>query len=329
MIPSGPLATPSGIPAFDAVAASSAAITSDVDDSVYTASGAVAIALDTSVQWTLQRTSTDPTGPQCILTKSGVGRWTAPAPSIISVNGGFALGVPRVRQISPNQSHPGVTRQGTAINCYGSLLLSIDGLPEILRTDPQYTAQIELGRYVPKRRKQTRTHGYIVQPQGFYHPSPSTGGSGTGGTRGGTQNSLGPGVVRPSQWPVAGLGVGGGITVTVGDVFAPWCQIANARDIAGATVQTLSFSYKQRPNLKRYPGYWNARPLGVFAFRYAFFDPSVRRWVSGAWSEPVYVRPKGWPVSVTPQGAFPGVDQVLPQRATMLELACTVGGRVR
>lgn len=93
----GALTKPDGTPAYDAVA-----ITSSVDDSVYTSSGAIALAPDTSVQWVLQRTSTDPTGPQCIPTKSGIGQWTSPAPSIVSVNGGFGLGVPRVRQINPN-----------------------------------------------------------------------------------------------------------------------------------------------------------------------------------------------------------------------------------
>jgi len=50
---------------------------------------------------------------------------------------------------------------------------------------------------------------------------------------------------------------------------------------------------------------------------------------SGPWSENVFVRPKGWPVATSPQGAFPALDTVLPQRATFTQIACTVGGRIR
>jgi hypothetical protein len=328
---SGPLENPVGVPAYAAVAASSAAITADVDDAVYTTDGALALALDSSVVWVLQRTSTAPTGAQCILTKSGVGRWTSPTPSFISVNGGFGLGVPRVRQVFPNQVKQGLTRAGDTIDCHGAILLSIDGLPEILRTDPQYKCQIELGRYVASRKKKTRVHGTVAMPQGFYHPSPwPTAGSGSGGTRGGSQTLPNPAVARPSEWPVAGLNVGGGILVHVAEVFAPWCQVMDLTDVAsGATNKTLSFTWKKNKRSRRYPGYYPVRPLGVFAFRYAFFDPSVKRWVSGAWSEDVFVRPKGWPVAVTPQGAFPGVDTALPDRASLVAIACTVGGRVR
>jgi hypothetical protein len=314
-------------------AADSAAITSTIDDTALSSDGALAVALDTQVVWVLHKSSTEPVGPYCIPTKSGTGRWNAPVPSLVS---GIALGTPRVRQTNIGTVKPGLTRQGDAVDCYGSILLSIDGLPELLRTDPTYKCQIELGRYASKRKKKTRKTGTIVMPQGFYHPSPyiaGTGGSGSGGTRGGNQNVPGGAAVnRPSEWPVAGLGVGGGITVTVGDVFAPWSQVVTLTDIAtGATVKTLSFTNKKNLGAKRPPGYKGGKPVGIFAFRYAFWDATTKRWVSGPWSEPVYVRPKGYPMGTNPAfpGSFPANDVSLAQRPTMLELACSVGGRVR
>lgn len=201
-------------------------------------------------------------------------------------------------------------------------MLSIDGLPEMLRTDASYRCQIELGRYLGRRKK---------RPQGFYHPSPWIGGvtpHGSGGTRGGSQN-VPSNVDRPSEWPVAGLGVGGAVVVPVATVFAPWCQLQQITDLAGASVDTVSFSPRTNRGASRPPGYRHATLLGVFAFRYAFFDPTSQRWVSGPWSEKVYVRPKGWPLATSPQGKFPALDTSLPQRATFTQIACTVGGRVR
>jgi hypothetical protein len=245
---------------------------------------------------------------------------------------------PRVRQILVGQVRDGRTRRGETISCYGSVFLSTDGIPRQLLTEPAYRAQFELGRYVSARVKRTRTRGYVQQGQGFYHPSPWIDGQGvpgSGGTRGGGQTLPDPSVNRPSEWPLLGLMPGGGIALTSADVFAPWCEIAQMFDMLGGTTKTLNFRFghKQAAPNRRAPGYYSVRPRGVFAFRYSFFNPATKLWIPSAWSEPVFARPKAWPVILTPEPAtsatYPKFRAVGPETPSQTALAFTVGGKVR
>jgi hypothetical protein len=320
----GNLHLPTNTAAYATPVANAAAVTASIDDSAL-GDGSQGSALDTGTIYTLSKTSTAPYGPQVLATLSGTGRW------LTNAVGSFpGLPAPRVRQLTPGTMVAGVTRNGTAIDCFGSIRVSIDGLPDVLRTNTLFKCQIELGRYIGSRHKPKLGGGYIYMPQGFYHPSPWVGGvtpPGSGGTRGGAQN-LPAAVDRPSEWPIAGLAVGGGITLPVAAVFAPWCQFMDVKDLVGGSVTTVSFRTKTRRNA-RPPGFYPNTPRGVFAFRYAYFDTVAQRWVSGPWSENVFVRPKGWPLARNPPGTYPALDTVLPDRVQFRQLVCTVGGRVR
>lgn len=237
------------------------------------------------------------------------------------------LPAPRVRQAAPAVATPGLLRDGTAIDCYGTLIVSITDLPEILRTSPAFKCQVELGRYVGLRRR----GGGTIMPSGLYHPSPWVGGvgtSGSGGTRGGGQN-LPAAVDRPSEWPVLGLPFGGALSLTSGAVLAPWAQRLKINDLNANAVETLDFAFRPRRRNARPPGSFPNTLVGVFAFRYAFFDYVSNRWVSGPWSERVYARPKGYPLARYPVGPFPALDTVLPDRASFRELSFSIGSRVR
>jgi hypothetical protein len=63
--------------------------------------------------------------------------------------------VPRVRQFGQTALTVGSTRFGDAIDCFGTLSVSTEGLPDVFRTNAALKCQIELGRYIGQRRKKT------------------------------------------------------------------------------------------------------------------------------------------------------------------------------
>jgi hypothetical protein len=118
-------------------------------------------------------------------------------------------------------------------------------------------------------------------------------------------------------------------------MLAPWCEVRDFVDLLGNSSKTINFRIGKYGRNRRAPGYYPVAPRGTFAFRYAFWSPATNKWISGAWSEPVFARPKAWvigipdPGSPLPAGAYPSFRQIGKEMAGMIRLACTVGGKVR
>jgi hypothetical protein len=250
------------------------------------------------------------------------------------------LSAPRVTHLSSLGTHAGLTRNGNAITCYGGVRVTIIGLPEEYRTNPDFRCQIVLFRHKPATRKLTRHYGYIHKGAGWYNPSPyltyrsSSGGIGGGGGGGTTP--------RPSVWsvvpdgPFTGLPYGGGFTFLIGDVFAPWFEIMHdvtdqyQVQASHATLSTLCyFIGNNKHHSTRGIFSHNRGPfLGVFAFAFRVWDAVNNRWHNGPLSDTVYVRPAIWPVVEDASTPYPYKRRInLPQRSGHLELIGSVGAR--
>ena len=235
------------------------------------------------------------------------------------------------------QIDAGLDRNGNPSQATGSIVVSIDGLPEIFRLSAGLSCQIELLRYVPNRRKLTTDSSgnrvYIKVGSGLRHPSTDGAGSGSGGTRGGSINGLGPGVVRQTEWPVFGLPFGGSIVLPVATVFLPYFQPFKIQDRAGGAIQALCYFFKnnqRRPVGNAVKGYNFPPIVGVFAFRFSAFDPSSQRWVNGPISEKVFAFPLRTPIQPQSPGNYPVLNLVSPvPSAENLILTAQVGSRIR
>jgi hypothetical protein len=235
----------------------------------------------------------------------------------------------------PGTPVPGLDRQGNPRDCLGTIVVSLSDVPPIYLSTPGLIAALELVRYVPTARKKTPSSGYKKVGAGLRHPAPPGAGSGQGGTRGGTINGLGPGVTRPTSWPIAGLTYGSQILLPVGEVFAGYFQLAKVEDGGGNAVNTLQYYMKPKQrNGSKGVKWYNKGPLvGVFRFRFAAKDAATGRMVSGPLSEAVYVFPNA--AAVIPQpggsGAYAKLNQVNTgaDAARLLQLTARVGARVR
>lgn len=235
--------------------------------------------------------------------------------------------MPRVRVFASDR-HQGTIRNGTNIDAFGIVFVSIDGLPEVFRTDPTWQCQIELLRYVPLRRKYDRDQGrYVKMPKGYYHPSEP--GSGSGGTRGGSIN--GTSVPRPTQWPVTSFNVGGGVSLYTGVVFAPYFDRRKVTDAYGGSIETLVYHIGASGKRMQPSGVLSYGPnpfRGVFAFRFAIFDTASQRWIAGPISDPVYIRPGRWATRPfdSPAFGYPDMREVSVVDAANLTLVAGIGG---
>lgn len=239
--------------------------------------------------------------------------------------------------VLPGDTTPvtGLTRNGNPAIAYGSIVLSIDGLQESYRTNATYGAQIELMRYRPSSKKKTKAGSYRKIGQYMAHPSPPSAGSGSGGTRGGTINGLGPGVTRPTEWPIFGLPFGGTITLNVADVLLPYFQIDQIIDVNGTVSKALNYfiGSSRRRNPRGVWSYAKNPFRGIFAFRISVLDTSVSppRRVNGPMSRIVFARPKKWPTKYTNIGAdYPKLRLISNEpQGDYLELVAGLGGVVR
>lgn len=234
----------------------------------------------------------------------------------------------------PSGRHQGLLRDGSTITAYGSVFVSIDGLPEIFRTDPSYQCKLQLVRYVPKRRKRDGNSGtYVIMPRGFYHPSTFGAGSQPSGSGGGDIN--GTPVPRVTDWPILGFGVGQGVTLLVGDIFAPYFDRTNITDRLNNSLQTLVY-HTGSGNSKRVAdtgvhSYGKNPFRGVFRFRFAILDVANNRWIYSGLSDTVYIRPAKWPTFPrSPAYTYNYLDQITTPStsnpASLLELVAAVGG---
>lgn len=247
----------------------------------------------------------------------------------------YAIPAPKVQMLPQDGSpHEGLTRLGVTELCRGTLRVSIDGLAELLRTDPQYQCKIQLLRYMPKRRKHKRGVGYIVQPQGFYHPSPwdgSAGTNGSGGVGGGSTNSTS--TPRPTDWPVVGLPFGGYIDLRIGDVLLPYFDERKFTDFNGIAITSLCYAIGQTKRKKPsgVKSYAPNPPRGVFRFRFAVWDVQSSRWTYGPQSERVFAFAAKWPARPNSTGPrdYPHLSLVNAEQATSRILVASVGGIVR
>lgn len=248
---------------------------------------------------------------------------------------------PRVRLI-PRVLVEGRTRSGNNTFAYGQVIVSLEDVPQVFLTDSSYRFQLELLRYVPKRRRLGQvapdTNRYGPQPQGFYHPSSwvdGTAPTAVAGTRGGSQNGVA--VNRQTEWPLTGFVEEQKITLDVAEVLLPYFELLKIDDNQGNSVEALAyFIGKKRKSPNGVLSYGQNPFLGVFRFRYAAYDVVAKRFVVGAYSEPVFVRPQKWPTIENPGSTFNrkrlintnSVTDPTTGRSCFTQLVASVGGRI-
>ncbi len=291
------------------------------------AAGSRIYAIDTKSTW--------------LVVDSGLGTTAAVLLSQASLFSPFTLGQPRIRVLT-NRLHIGATRTGVPANAYGEIIVSTEDVPNILLTDPAYRFQLELVRYVPKRRKFTETApgsmGYVPQPAGFYHPTSLVGGATPApiaGTRSGAQNGVATN--RQTEWPLTGFLQEQKLTLNAADMILPYFEIKQVGDFAGATTNALIyFISNKRTSPRGVISYKQSPFLGVFRFRYAAYDIINQRMVVGPYSDTIYARPQKWPTIVDPAdlvrrkrliNAVPVID---PNTGVSCfeQLTISVGGRI-
>lgn len=244
-----------------------------------------------------------------------------------------ALPPPRVLFL-PGRVEEALDRFGNGIFASGTLEVHLNDVPTLFLDDPTYRFQLELLRYVPRRK---RSNPYRLEAHGMYHPSNWVDGrapTAVAGTRGGDQNCV---VNRPSEWPLAGLPPFSVLSLSVREVCAPWFAQTKVFDYLGNAQRTLRY-WQGCGNIKRTStkGVWsyNQSPIrGVFAFRYAVYDPTTTRFVSGPVSDLVFARPAKWPARPLATDVYPHLRSMNPDTGNeaarrYLTVTATVGGKV-
>ena len=148
-----------------------------------------------------------------------------------------ALPPPRVLFL-PGMAEEAVDRSGGTIYASGTIAVHLNDVPTLFLDDPAYRFQLELLRYVPKRK---RSNPYRFEPHGMYHPTNWVNGvapTAVAGTRGGMQHCP---VSRPSEWPLAGLLPFAVLNLSVREVLAPWFAKTTMTDYMGNTQNTLRY----------------------------------------------------------------------------------------
>ena len=127
------------------------------------------------------------------------------------------------------------------------------------------------------------------------------------------------------------------LNLSVREVLAPWFAKTTMTDYMGNTQNTLRYwqgSGAGKRSARKGVWSYNQSPIrGTFAFRYAVYDPTTTRFVSGPTSDLVFARPAKWPTQPLVSDVYPHIrsmnlDTNNNAEQRYITLTATVGGKV-